>query len=291
MKLISFDVGTKNLAYCLLDTDDVATNDTNNDKDTDKTDKYKYTIQEWGIFDLTNKQVFKCGANQKRKPYNICGKSASYIDNQEYYYCKQHAKSCEYLIPTKQMTDTSLKKAKVGELKQLATYYNIDYTPSILKPVLLKLLQVFRSTHFLQPLGKETGDIGLVAMSINMTNKLNRLLQGITIDYVLIENQISKIASTMKTIQGMITQYFVMRDIINIHYISSSNKLKMFIIPKSITTYTERKTLGIQYTRTELIGTQDNKWLLQFEDNKKKDDLADSFLQGLWYINMKLRTT
>ena len=28
-----------------------------------------------------------------------------------------------------------------------------------------------------------------------------------------------------------------------------------------------------------------------FNNHKKKDDLADSFLQALWYINVKMRTT
>ena len=28
-------------------------------------------------------------------------------------------------------------------------------------------------------------------------------------------------------------------------------------------------------------------WIEHFEKHKKKDDLADSFLQGIWYINEK----
>jgi hypothetical protein len=107
----------------------------------------------------------------------------------------------------------------------------------------------------------------------------------------LIENQISKIASTMKTIQGMITQYFVMLNVTDIHYVSSFNKLKMFVKSKKNYSYKERKDLGIQCALTKIIETQENKWLSLFENHKKKDDLADSFLQGLWYINMKLRTT
>jgi hypothetical protein len=30
-----------------------------------------------------------------------------------------------------------------------------------------------------------------------------------------------------------------------------------------------------------------NEHLKHFQDHKKKDDLADSFLQGLWFINNK----
>ena len=136
-------------------------------------------------------------------------------------------------------------------------------------------------------------DTGLVTISINLRDIMNELLKsvGVKIDCVIIENQISKIASTMKTVQGMITQYFVMNNIENIHYISSSNKLKLFADPELKYTYGERKELGINSTVNEISDTQDVKWLELFNKHKKKDDLADCFLQGLWYINMKLRTT
>ena len=128
-------------------------------------------------------------------------------------------------------------------------------------------------------------------MSINLTHIMDDLLKNHKIDCVLIENQISKIASTMKTIQGMITQYFVMTHVDNIHYISSYNKLKMYVQSKKNYTYKERKDLGIQCTKDDIINTQDNKWIELFLQHKKKDDLADSFLQALWYIKVKMRTT
>ena len=47
------------------------------------------------------------------------------------------------------------------------------------------------------------------------------------IDKVIIENQISPIANRMKTIQGMIAQYFIMKNNnISIEFVSSVNKLK-----------------------------------------------------------------
>ena len=55
--------------------------------------------------------------------------------------------------------------------------------------------------------------------------------------------------------------------------------------------YKERKDLGIKCARDEIIKTQDDGWVSIFNNHKKKDDLADSFLQALWYINVKMRTT
>jgi hypothetical protein len=277
MKIISFDVGIKNLAYCIFDV--------NNDKAT------TYTIIKWGILDLINKPVFHCGAKQKKKPYSVCGKTASFMDKDQQYFCKQHAKMSPFKIPVKELSDIALKRAKVTELKQHAEEYKISYESPILKADLLKRVKDYRDSHFLKQIVVEKADTGLVTMSINLTHMMNDLIKDISIDCVLIENQISKIASTMKTIQGMLTQYFVMRGVYDIHYISSYNKLKLYVSSKKNYTYKQRKELGVQCALKELNESQDSAWIALFQTHKKKDDLADSFLQGLWYINMKLRTT
>ena len=91
----------------------------------------------------------------------------------------------------------------------------------------------------------------------------------------------------MKTIQGMLVQYFVMCqvNVKNIEFISASNKLKDCDI-KDKTKYSDRKKLGISKC-LETIST-DHRFIEKveyFNGHKKKDDLADSFLQGMWFIN------
>ena len=275
MKIISFDVGIKNLAYCILEV----------------TDHKKYTILDWGIINLINKPIFKCGCKQKKNPLNICCKKAGFADKNQNYYCKQHAKSSDYIIPTKELTDAALKRAKLSELKDIATRFQLSYNAPIRKANLLESIMKFKEENFLIPIEMEKVDTGLVAMSINLTHILDDLLKNHKIDCVLIENQISKIASTMKTIQGMITQYFVMTHVENVIYVSSYNKLKMFIESKKNYTYKERKHLGIECAAKEIIETQEAKWVQLFDTHKKKDDMADSFLQALWYIKVKMRTT
>jgi hypothetical protein len=107
------------------------------------------------------------------------------------------------------------------------------------------------------------------------------------IDIVIIENQISTIASRMKTLQGMLAQYFIMKDVPCIEFISASNKLKMFMTKKK-TTYTERKLESVEVTKElleKLPLLKEYKGIL--DKNKKKDDLADCFLQGIYYLTVK----
>ena len=73
-----------------------------------------------------------------------------------------------------------------------------------------------------------------------------------------------------------------------IEEISAANKLKDYLTKKK-TKYSERKRLSIEITKKKLEEKNNlHHWLPHFIDHKKKDDLADSYLQGLWYIKYKL---
>ena len=88
----------------------------------------------------------------------------------------------------------------------------------------------------------------------------------------------------MRIFQGMIAQHFIEQGIQKIYNISAKNKLKEFL-GKTNTTYNERKKCAIKIT-TDFITNNSffSKWDTFFLSNKKKDDLADSFLQGIWYL-------
>ena len=91
----------------------------------------------------------------------------------------------------------------------------------------------------------------------------------------------------MKTLQGMIAQYFIMKKTHNIQFISASNKLKDYVSKK--TTYTERKHKGIEICEELLVNNEQfSEHLNMFNTHKKKDDLADCFLQGIWFLKDQL---
>jgi hypothetical protein len=101
------------------------------------------------------------------------------------------------------------------------------------------------------------------------------------IDLILIENQIGQNAIRMKSLQGMITMYFISKGKTNIHYWNAGNKLKRFL--KTKTTYTERKKIGIKITNY-LLEEHFPEQITYFKGHKKKDDLADCFLQLFDYL-------
>ena len=131
----------------------------------------------------------------------------------------------------------------------------------------------------------------LITIGKNIKIKFNEIFQEDEIDIVIIENQISPIANRMKTIQGMIAQYFIMKKTSQqIEFVSAVNKLKTDSEdkdkePKEKTKYSDRKKMGIQKC-LELLNNDGSyvSWMDYFKTHAKKDDLADSFLQGLWYM-------
>ena len=128
-------------------------------------------------------------------------------------------------------------------------------------------------------------------MGININIKFDEFLKHHDdIQYIIIENQISPIANRMKTLQGMVAQYFINRKTTNIKFVSSFNKLKLFTTQKL--SYRDKKKLSIEVTGNFLTECNHlQTWKTFFLTSKKKDDLADSFLQGYYYlINNQLIT-
>ena len=78
-----------------------------------------------------------------------------------------------------------------------------------------------------------------------------------------------------------------MKNMNNILFVSATNKLKEFIDNKK-TIYSERKKIGIEETKKLLLKMDNDniskdKIIEMFHSHKKKDDLADCFLQAIWY--------
>ena len=267
MNILSIDVGMKNLAYCLLEY---------NKKDN------IYKILKWEVINLCKSNEHICmGINKKKKK---CIKKASFFKDNK-YYCKIHAKNKDYKIPCDKFKLNKLKKCKIIELKQLAYDYNIKLNINSKKQECFdSIMKDISNNYFNHITNEKTSDKTLVDYGIQLKKEFENKLKDDKIDLILIENQIGPLALRMKCLQGMIMQHFIEKGNNNIYCVNSSNKLKDYIGNKK-TTYNERKKEGIIVTKNLLTeNSLLNNWIELFDKHKKKDDLADSFLQALWYI-------
>jgi len=272
MKILSIDVGIKNLALCLFTIHDSESQ-----------------ILLWDTINLCQPVETICGELDKS---NIpCSKPAKFKKHGK-YYCLKHAKKQKYQMPVSDLKPAFIKKQKITTLYELADKYNIKYSSPIKKTDLISLFNDYIYNTCLEPLETvNASKIDLVTIGRNIQQRLDDILEEhvSSIDTVIIENQISPIANRMKTIQGMIAQYFIMTNsATNIDFINASNKLKD-CPDKDISSYGNRKKMGIQYC-LELLNKHFHfqSWIKHFETHSKKDDLADSFLQGIWFIENKV---
>ena len=266
MKLLSIDVGMKNLAYCLFNV----------------TNSKNFFISKWDVVNICEDKKYFCCQIEKGK---TCNKEAKFYKN-ENYYCRKCANKKEFKIPSNIHDLSKIKKLKIKDLIQFADDNEIEYSKPHTKDNIMKSVTEHINNNYFNPIKPiKSDEIDLVTLGINLKKIFDSIFASdfMDLDKVIIENQISPIANRMKTLQGMIAQFFIMRSNCKIEFISSSNKLKN--IENEKTSYNERKKLGVQYCQTCINeDTALEQWKETFNKHNKKDDLADSFLQGIFYI-------
>ena len=301
--ILSFDVGIIHLSYCLL-TQSIFTQP-------DGTKISNWNILEWNNIDLTNRDEQKCA----------CGAKAFYtqtINNEIKYYCKTHSKKIDKT--TKPFNNTFIKSNKPNkcdyEFKNLKicgkpiSYENNNkcYCTTHAKQ-LYKTLSKLSELKIFKMKNSITSQFDEIKYKLIM--ELENRKNLLSTDYVVIENQPSLKNPRMKSIASTIYDYYLIRGIIDkeitksnitqVKFMSPSNKLKIANegdikqlisckkadLSTSTTdttkTYKLTKSLGIKYC---LELTQHlPQWTAHFNSYKKKDDLADSFLQGAYFYS------
>ena len=369
MRIISFDVGMKNLAYCLFQVPDAATTTTTAAAAPTPPSEliHQIQIERWDVIDLRFPPPLP-GAQSLEPmppaPKRTCindGKLAKwmYIPGMPsvtppFIYCSKCSEKSKYKTPSREILPIKRKpeiimKKKLGELMDIKAILSTPAPASraasapapenlkLRKSDLIQEITTTLSRDYLEPFDESkyssyiagtpppakpkkvnytyAHDLDLITYGRNMMQHLDAILydssspQQHTIDMMIIENQISTLASRMKTLQGMITQYFIMKHVDIIEFISASCKLKLFTdVSLDVTaatatdadatmtcvdasTYADRKKSGITVCRSlgEISRKRNSdyaKWMPTFENHKKKDDLADCFLQGLWRFHL-----
>ena len=305
-KIVSIDVGISRLAFCLLDK---------------PAGSSEFHISKWSIVNLTKTSEVN----------NHCCtpgcKNLATLEKKELKYCKKHCKKMPGLLPSTDLKPSKINKLKLADLFTLAEKYSIPYkkdgSSALKKTEITAIIHQYIKDNCFQPIEKtNASDLDLNTIGRNIKENFNTIFSEDieSISEVIIENQLSPMAIRMKTIQGMISQYFIMKnDNIQIKFVSATNKLKHPLLPKvvqipdqtleqnvvltaesfsplfktvgKVEDYKDRKELSIEICK-HIINTElkykNTQWINFFNEKRKKDgiaDLADCFLQGLWYIS------
>jgi len=286
-KILSFDVGIVHLAYCFFTK--------NNDK---------WEILDWAIIDLTDREELKC---------SVCKKHASL--QQTYgglkYYCKVHSKQVvSKPLPYEQCYNVCPKqiggcKFSVNEVdcNKNCTIKDINNNTFCLQHS-KKLYLSLTNDMKMKPLKKtNVGSMDFDETRLKLIKELENRKHLLDANVVVIENQPSFKNPRMKSISALLYDYYMIRGIIDkevtksnikrVKFMSPSNKIKLATVGETqqiiklkstneSSAYKLTKSLAVKYT-FELLKHLPT-WIKFFETFKKKDDLADAFLQGAYYF-------
>ena len=145
--VLSFDVGMKNLAYCLFQIGNGNGDSSNADNLAD------YKVLQWEVINLCTPIVKKCNNGDCTEIAKYCkmfkvgeqdnvdnannddDNNDDDNDNEETviidYYCSKHARKCKFKIQPSELDMKKIKKKKLVDIKSIIDKYNIA-------PILIK---------------------------------------------------------------------------------------------------------------------------------------------------------
>ena len=252
MKVVSFDPGLRNLAYCVLE-------------GTTRTD---VRIVDWNIIDVLGESAgvgaihcFKC-------------KTAA-----RYEHASDGTFACSRHVPKKQKTTTKkeLTAKTVNQLHEQLVELGLS-SDATKKPELVKLI----FNHLKQNTWKKCVSSASSGSCLDLAPSIIRSLDQRSESWrganlVCIENQMDR---RMFGVQAMLQMYFCCRGF-RCTGVSATHKLSNIVtVEDSTASYKGRKKTGITHALA-LVPAENQE---HFAKHPKKDDLADSFLQGLWCL-------
>lgn len=301
MKYLSFDVGIKNLAYCVLNTNaQSSTNEKHN----------VFEISDWQIINLVANKV---KLNKLPCSYNITIKRKCGVMTYKYYekndvkygLCKNHVSEHKQIVSSffKQCDNKNSNNDKQELNSNLCLHLQKKACKK--QPInLYDNLGWLCEKHYCQNLKKQitkhkmckiqnnnANHESTFILATNLYNELEMRNLANDINEVLIENQPSLKNPIMKNIASLLYGYFIFKKIKSVRFISPLNKMK--INPEISTeilskcqnkaeTKKATKELGITFAKVLLYNTTFMKLIDKYED--KQDDLCDAFLQCYHYI-------
>ena len=266
--VLSIDVAIKHLSFCIL---------------------YNSQIYDWKLIDLLEDNYLdypQCTTIQKNK--SKCTNTASWRDDEYNYYCGIHNNDSMYKLPKKLTCycGALAKYINYDNKGECANHINYDNNGECAKHKSANSKRWYT-----------VDNISDIELRILLFKKLDSF-NFININVVLIERQPKLATEKMRSLAYAIYDYFIIKsdyseDLI-IEWIDPKNKLYVYsgpIITCPIKNqYDRNKWFACKYCTWNLEQNNETNYLDFFNKNKKQDDLADCYLQGLYYITKNKRT-
>lgn len=274
MKYLAWDIGIKNLSYCMMDKE--------------------LNVLHWEVIDITGevKEEHLCKVIQKNK--KICNKKANFYNLDDgKFYCNKHSKDFKECLVDINKVKCSHKMdngkicGKRISFQGESSYIGYCKTHS-------------KNYEKLKEIKKDSKGT-LDDVTLNLIKMLDQRPHLLDANVITIENQPAFKNPKMKSIQMIIYTYFNIRGRVDVEgdqnfinrilFLSASNKLKVKFdtkieVDKKVDTknkYKKNKELAKLYCLEFL---KEENWKIFFESHKKRDDLADTYLMNIYQIQI-----
>lgn len=350
---IGWDIGIKNLAYCLIKKviipDDVLS-DLDRDKYLNTLDNVLvfgnnyYQIKGWDVLNIVvnvnDKQLIKGEITLSQRPElkckankipsgkvdgggvsgdNLCNKKAivcanKMVNNEYVGYCSHHLKRSELGLDDYVDSKLNVCVCHIWDLKgnsrccTKAVYLDKEHHYlGYCKKHYNEKLKTCGDMAFIKILKeKKASSIGLTLLADSLYDELDKYPDILDAKIVLLENQPVLKNPTMKSVQMFLYSYYVMKGyrdkakmVNTIQCYMASKKLDIIKLMdakvfkdikdevKNIKSqYSRNKKMAIRLTDNILLSRSINcnKYIELFNNSKKQDDLSDSLLMTLHYL-------
>lgn len=260
-KILAFDMGIRNLAYCITDNSGA-----------------EFTICEWDNFDLL------AGSDSQTASRCLCGGPPSWTDISGSIWCKKCVKGGKTLL--KGLPAGVLLNAK--SLKEFAQQEGWTVPKKPTKGVYIDLVKQYYLLPFVKPKGTMKTDLNILLTAIDsfLDTRLSKFSE---VSLIRIENQPAFDAPTMKSVQIMLFTLLSHRlqktygwkgKVVFVHASKKTEEVQADV-DEAGGNYKARKDMAEQLVLQKMKDEKHDKWLSFFNSKKKKSDLADALLMCL----------
>ena len=294
MKILSFDIGVKTMAYCV----------TEYNNETDMINIVSPCATFWNIINLTGIEAKKCESPACESNVTLC----AIVNGENRYYCGRHKKVHTLYVSVNKFNSIDTDDVNVicqhsVSCKKKSKYIiNEKYLCNVHKNMIEKNEE---KNRLLKKYKVFVKDFTINDLKMNLLREFDKRRDiFLNVDAVCIENQ-PNFNIMMSSLGNVVWTYFGIRGIVDkdinnskiekLTFFAAANKAK--INNKEKEQYEEINNASNKYKKTKQMSVDNCRMMLAHDQScidhldtfKKKDDMCDAFIHGAYFIQKMLR--